>query len=105
MKMGDFHEELAGCFPGYLNLKQGHATGCDVGREDETEYQEWKNADNTMNSGSLFAVSTKLAKLVKDGVRATLVIVNGRRKPKVPTGVRVLLGREAYAELSGRESF
>lgn len=105
MKMGDFHEELAGCFPGYKNLKRGHSTGCDVAREDESEFQEWKNQDNTMNSSSQSAVFGKLTDLAKKGIRATLVLVNGRRKPRAPEGVRVLLGREIYAELSGRESF
>ena len=61
MKMGDFHEELAGKFPGYKTLKLGDETGCDVQKADGSEIWEFKNRDNTMNSSSAESVVAKLA--------------------------------------------
>jgi hypothetical protein len=108
-KMGDFHEELAGKLPGWKTLKVGDPSGCDVAKEDGTEFQEWKNRDNTMNSSSGSAVIGKLQKLVTQGKKAVLVEVNCP-KGKVnrfgaPPEIEVLNGQQAYARNSGRESF
>jgi len=108
-KMGDFHEELAGKLPGWKTLNNGDPSGCDVMKEDGTEYQEWKNRDNTMNSSSGSAVIAKLKKLTDQGKKAVLVEVNCP-KGKVcrfgaPPEVEVLNGQQAYARVSGRESF
>lgn len=109
MKMGDFHEELAGKFAGYETLHQGHDTGCDVIKKDGTEIWEWKNRDNTMNSGSAKSVIEKLVKVVSSGKKAFLVLVNSVKKktPRfgAPPQVEVLDGRKAYAYLSGRDTF
>jgi len=109
MKMGDFHEELMGKFPGYETLPVGHATGTDVKKSDDTEFFEVKNRDNTMNSGSGDSVIRKLAKLADEGKRATLVMVNTTKKKvprfKAPAAVHVVNGKDAYAYLSGRDSF
>jgi len=108
-KMGDFHEELAGKLPGWKTLKVGHPSGCDVMKEDESEYQEWKNRDNTMNSSSGSAVVAKLKKLVDEGKKAVLVEVNcpaGKvNRFGAPPEIEVLNGKQAYARVSGRESF
>lgn len=108
-KMGDFHEELAGKLPGWKTLKVGDPSGCDVMKEDGTEYQEWKNRDNTMNSSSASAVVAKLKKLADQGKKVVLVEVNCP-KGKVcrfgaPPEIEVLNGEQAYARVSGRESF
>jgi hypothetical protein len=109
MKMGDFHEELMGKFPGYETLPLGHVTGTDVRKLDDSEFFEVKNRDNTMNSGAAETVVRKLTKLTEAGKGATLVLVNTEKKTipryKAPEAVRVLNGRQAYAALSGRESF
>jgi hypothetical protein len=52
MAWGDFHHNLMGTFPGWKNYKKGHATGCDIGKEDDTCVGEVKNNTNTMNSSS-----------------------------------------------------
>ena len=109
MKMGDFHEELAGKFRGYRCLAVGDATGCDVQSVDGAHVMEWKNRDNTMNSGSASAVIAKLKAVAAAGKKATLVLVNCFRAavPRfgAPTSVEVIDGRTAYAQLSGRPDF
>ena len=109
MKMGDFHEELMGKFPGRVNLPVGHETGTDVGTVDNTEFMEIKNRDNTMNSGSAESVVRKLTQIAERGQSAILVLVNCVKKtvPRfgAPKSVRVMNGKEAYAYLSGRETF
>jgi len=108
-KMGDFHEELMGCLPGYMNLPQGHTSGCDVASVDETLFMEVKNRDNTMNSSSGAQVVAKLKKLTDAGKRAILVEVNcpGGRVCRFGAhkSVEVWNGREAYSFLSGNETF
>ncbi len=109
MKMGDFHEELMGKFRGYQTLPVGHSTGTDVRRLDDSEFLEVKNRDNTMNSGGAESVVRKLTKLVNDGKRAILVLVNSSKRTlprfKAPAAVQVIDGKQAYAYLSGRETF
>jgi hypothetical protein len=109
MKMGDFHEELMGKFCGYETLPVGHATGTDVQKKDESEFIEVKNRDNTMNAGSAESVVRKLTKLVDDGKRAILVLVNSSKQTlphfKAPAAVQVMNGKQAYAHLSGRDTF
>lgn len=110
MKMGDFHEELAGKLPGYMTLPTGHVSGCDVKKLDDSEYWEFKNRDNTMNSGSSDSVVRKLTKIHEMGKIPFLVLVNTERKtiPR-PKGalafIRVMTGKQAYAHMSGRETF
>lgn len=109
MNIGYFHEELAGKFKGYITLPNGHATGCDVRKEDGTEIWEWKNRHNTMNSGSGASVRAKLMAEHERGVKAFLVEVNcpaGKvNRFKLPEEISVLNGVEAYTYLSGRSSF
>ena len=109
MKMGDFHEELAGKFPGYKTLKLGDETGCDVQKLDGSEIWEFKNRDNTMNSSSAESVVAKLAAEAAKGKKAFLVLINCEKKtvPRLgaPASVTVLNGRQAYEYLSKRASF
>ena len=108
-KMGDFHEELMGCFPGYKNLPQGHSSGCDVASIDDMLFMEVKNRDNTLNSGGGAHVVAYLKKLTDAGKRGILVEVNcpGGRVARfgAHTSVEVWNGQKAYAFLSGREEF
>lgn len=109
MKMGDFHEELMGKFPGYETLPLGHPTGTDVRKTDDTEFIEVKNRDNTMNSGSAETVIRSLTKLADEGKKSILVLVNSAKKTlprfKAPRTVEVVSGRQIYAYLSGRDTF
>jgi hypothetical protein len=109
MKLGYFHQKLAGKFPGYKTLKDGHESGLDVIKEDGTELWEWKNRHNTMNSGSAKSVEQKLSDALAKGMKAFLVQVNcpnGRViRYKMPEAIRILNGKQAYAYISGREDF
>jgi anion-transporting ArsA/GET3 family ATPase len=109
MKMGDFHEELAGKFIGWQTLKVGHYSGCDVMKQDETEFMEWKNRDNTMNSSSASSVIKKLSKLYEQDKKVFLVLVNVSKKtiPRfgAPEYITILNGQQAYEYLSGRKTF
>jgi hypothetical protein len=108
-KMGDFHEELMGKFPGYETLKVGHATGCDIRKLDDSEFFEVKNRDNTMNSSSGKTVVDKLVLLANKGKKAVLVEVNCKNdrvsRFGAPPEVFVWNGRRTYEYLSGRETF
>lgn len=108
-KMGDFHEELMGKFPGYVTYKVGHPTGCDVGSVDGSIVLEVKNRDNTMNSGSGAEVIRKLLDNKAAGRKAILVEVNcpnGKvNRFGAPKEIEVWNGQTAYAFLSGREGF
>ncbi len=108
-KMGDFHEELMGQFPGYVCMPVGDESGCDVKRRDGSVFMEVKNRDNTMNSSSGKSVVDKLALLAARGVRAILVEVNcpgGKvNRYGAPASVEVWNGRQAYEFLSGRADF
>ena len=108
-KMGDFHGELMGKFPGYETYPNGHSSGCDVGAVDGTVVIEVKNRHNTMNSSSGEAVIAKLKKNHAEGKRAILVEVNcpdGKvSRFGAPDYIVVWNGQEAYEFLSGRESF
>lgn len=109
MKMGDFHEELMGKFPGYETLPLGHPTGTDVRKLDDSEFIEVKNRDNTMNSGSAESVVRKLSRLAEEGKKSILVLVNSAKKTlprfKAPKTVDVVSGRQIYTYLSGRDTF
>lgn len=108
-KMGTFHQELAGCFPGWRSLATGgEGTGLDVLKDDGTEIMEWKNKHNTVNSGSAKAVADKLMECHKRGMKVHFVQVQcGRCVPRhgAPPEINVMSGRQAYAYLSGRETF
>lgn len=109
MKMGDFHEELMGKFPGYETLVTGHPTGTDVRRLDDSEFFEVKNRDNTLNSDSAKSVVKKLQKLADIGSQPFLVFINTAKK-RVPRfgasdDIKVMSGKEVYTYLSGRDTF
>jgi hypothetical protein len=109
MKLGDFHEELMGKFPGFRTFELGHPTGTDVGNFTVTVVIEVKNKDNTMNHDSAKSVIAKLTKLADSGTTAILAMINSNKKrlPRfgAPKNVTVMNGRQIYAYLSGRESF
>jgi hypothetical protein len=105
MAWGDFHQNLMGSFPGWINYKKGHITGCDIGNENNTCVAEIKNNTNTMNSSSKESVLKKLKKEKDLGKRALLVIINGDIKQSVKDGIETISGRQFYGELSGRPNF
>lgn len=109
MSMGYFHQRLLGSFEGWKCLKNGHATGCDVSNQTETEFWEVKNADNTMNSDSSKSVIRKLLHIASAGHKACLVLVNCSKQTvprfQAPESIEVISGCTAYARLSGRASF
>jgi hypothetical protein len=105
MALGDFHQGLMGSFPGWTNHGRGHATGCDIGKEDNTCVAEVKNNTNTMNSGSKESVLKKLKRQTELGKRGLLIIVNGDTTSSVKDGIETISGRRFYEELSGRTNF
>ena len=108
-KMGFFHQDLMGKFPGYRTFKKGHSTGLDLCNDEKKEYIEVKNKDNTMNSSAGESVVKKLMKICDKGMKAILVQINcpnGRvSRFKAPASVEVWDGKKAYAHLSGRDTF
>ena len=78
-------------------------------KSDETEFMEWKNRDNTMNSSSAKTVIQKLSKLHQEGKKVFLVFVNVSKRtiPRfgAPDYINIINGHKAYEYLSGRKSF
>jgi len=109
MAMGYFHQNLAGKFNGYRTLKNGTPSGLDVEKEDGSEFWEWKNRHNTMNSASAKETENKLMAQVNQGRRAFLVQVNcpgGKvNRYKMPAAIAILNGEQAYTYISGRTNF
>jgi hypothetical protein len=105
MTWGDFHQNLMGTFPGWIDYKKGHDTGCDIGKEDNTCVAEIKNNVNTMNSSSKESVLRKLKKQKDLGKRALLIIINGDIAPSIKDGIEMISGKQFYEELSGRSTF
>lgn len=105
MAWGDFHQNFMGSFPGWINYKKGHPTGCDIGKEDGTCVVEVKNNTNTMNSSSKESVLKKLKKQHGLGKRSLLVVINGDIKKSVKDGIETISGRQFYEELSGKPTF
>jgi len=109
MKVGYFHEELMGKFPGYETLPNGHVSGCDVRKLDGTVIFEVKNRYNTVKGSDGKHVIERLAKLRSAGVRAIFAQINCE-SGKVnryggPPEMDIWDGRQVYAFLSGRASF
>ncbi len=106
MKIGNFHEQIAGSFKHYINLKTGHISECDVINENETEIYEIKNKQNTINSATLRDVVRKLTFQINSGKKAFLVMINMWGKINISNSeITVLNGKQFYAKLSGRDDF
>jgi hypothetical protein len=109
MKMGDFHEELMGKFPGYITFPNGHVTGCDVGKSDLSELFEVKNRDNTIKGSDGKHVVAMLKEHADKGRLAVLVQINcpnGKvNRFGADATVKVWNGSQVYEYLSGRASF
>ena len=110
MALGNFHQALLGECDGWENLKKGHITKCDVLKADGTSILEVKNRSNTCNSDSGKSVNEKLIKQLENGVETVaLVQVNcpGGKVDRsgIDPRIKVWSGEEAYAIVSGRETF
>jgi hypothetical protein len=109
MKMGDFHEELMGKFPGYETYPNGHHTRCDVGSLDGKVLLEVKNRHNTVKGSDGKHIVKMLKEYEEKGITAILVQVNcpnGKvNRYGADPSVKIWNGREAYEFLSGRKTF
>lgn len=110
MKMGDFHEELLGKFPGWETLPVGHDSQMDVRKCDGSVYIECKNKHNTCNADGLRQVHTKLQELKSSRqTRAIFVQINcpdGKVcRSYAPADAEIFNGRDIYTFVSGRDSF
>jgi hypothetical protein len=110
MKMGDFHEELMGKFPGYETLPLGHITGCDVRKKDGTELFEVKNRQNTVKGSDGKHIINMLKNHKNAGVNLCAMVQINCPNGKVnrfgaPPEIVVWNGVQTYTHLSGRTSF
>jgi hypothetical protein len=122
--MGDFHEELAGKFPGWRTLHTGHWSGVDVVYDkDRNYYMEWKNRAEYSSKRKVYQSFQHI--LNRDNkVQVMLVHVNvpfdwkppppilkskegiiDLTKPKYEGRVHIVSGQQAYKMLSGSETF
>ncbi len=110
MKMGDFHEELLGKFPGWETLPVGHESQMDVRKLDDTIYIECKNKHNTCNADGLRQVHTKLQTVKTTKNTRTIFVQINCPDGKVcrsyaPADAEIFNGREIYTLVSGRPDF
>ena len=115
MKIGYFHEKLAGCFPGWETIPigastAGKKTGLDVVKQDRTEIMEWKNKHNTVKASDLkTTIFDKLMKCHVDGMKVHFVQVHCKAgkvdRHGAPQEINVMDGKMAYEYLSGRATF
>lgn len=109
MKMGDFHEELIGKFPGYETLPNGHHTECDVQKKDGSVIIEIKNKFNTIKGSDGKHIINRLKKLKEQGKHAILVQINcpvGKvHRYGASLDIDIWNGKEIYSFLSGRKTF
>lgn len=127
-RLGDFHEELAGKFPGYRTVHTGHWSGLNVMREDRKIYMEWKNRGN-ISTDIKEKVFEKFKYLLEKPTepkveyvvlvcvnvpevwkKPDLIIKNKIGKVKIDLTsykkrIHIMSGREAYTALSGSETF
>ena len=100
MKMGDFHEELMGKFPGYETYPNGHITGCDFGKKDGSEVFEVKNRHNTIKGSDAKHILAMLTKHHENGKKAILVQVNCPQDKVnrfgAPSYIHVWNGKQTY---------
>jgi hypothetical protein len=119
--LGDFHEELAGKFPGYRTLHVGHWSGIDVIKEDKTEFWEFKNG-LSYNKASVFKKFKELLDSKYPIKHVVLVHINtppdwkpeslkiDSKEARVDLTVygdkiKIVNGRQAYEYLSGSPDF
>jgi hypothetical protein len=128
VRLGDFHEQIAGKLPGYRTLTENHWSGLDVIKEDRSEIYEFKNRANT-STDVLTSVYEKFKKILDENKITHCVLVNVNVNPKGWTRpnlfkkkldgtivvdltlpeykgrVHILSGREAYEHMSGKADF
>lgn len=104
MGCGNLHQKIMGACPGWQDLKQGHATKCDLMMEDGSAVAEIKNNVNTMNSDSKASVEKKLHAQISLGKQAFLVIVNGNIPTREVNNITWISGKEFYELITGRSS-
>lgn len=76
MKVGDIWQEVLGNYDGFINLKQGHATGLDILSHTKKIAIELKNRTNTDNSSSKKSNLDKLSKFKKEHPEYTCIYAN-----------------------------
>jgi len=83
MKEGDLAQTLIGNWIGWEDLKQGHSSGLDCRKKDNTIIIDVKNKWNTCNSGSQKTLFDKLSKYKKENpsTRCIWAIINEKPTP------------------------
>lgn len=109
MKMGDFHEELMGKFQGWETLPNGHSSGFDVRKLDNSTFLEVKNRHNTVKGSDGKHIIERMQHYKANGKKVILVQVNCPKGKVSRYGaaadVPIMNGTEAYEYLSGRKTF
>ncbi len=71
-KIGEFHQNLLGRVPGWVNLGTGHESGLDLKKEDNSIFIELKNKHNTLNSSSQLTMRNNLENVLKKYPNSTV---------------------------------
>lgn len=80
MKYGEIWQCSIGEWPGYEDLGQGHPSGCDIRKIDNSEIIEVKNKYNTTNSSSREHLEQKLSQYKRENPNCECMwgIINAR---------------------------
>ncbi len=112
--IGEFHQKLLGCVPGWEDLKTGHDLGMDLRKTDDSVFVELKNKHNTVKGDNLKDVYTKLENVIKKYPHATayyayVIPKNGRGDEKVwkikgkeNRQIRMISGQRMYEMITGK---
>ncbi|WP_304123543.1 Eco47II family restriction endonuclease [Methanosphaera cuniculi] len=73
-KIGEFHQEILGCVPGWEDLGVGSEYEVDLTNTEHTKFIELKNKHNTMNSSSRKTAIEKLENILKKHPNAELYL-------------------------------
>lgn len=71
-KIGEFHQNLLGKVPGWINLETGDKSGLDLKKEDNSIFIELKNKYNTLNKNSTLAMRENLENILEEYPTATV---------------------------------
>lgn len=110
MLKGNLAQVMIGNAPGFLNLGQGHATGLDCKKKDNSMYIELKHKFNTDNSSSRKSNMYKLSQQKRKNENARCIYgvingYNGKAKSKMEDHggqmIEILHGEELFKVVYG----
>lgn len=115
--IGDFHQKVLGACDGWEDLGNGHESGVDIRKTDDTIYAEIKNKFNTISGSKLPSAHQQLINLASKHQNRTVYMVRiiantsrtsidevWNRKGTSNERVRLISGDRFYALVTGEDN-